>query len=104
MAGVGGALSHFVALITALRVGHRVNACCRDARHASCGATTHDLGTPWISADELKALIDGNHEIAVFDSRLFVEYHSKSIPTAISVPGAELVYRFKTWCRCRARW
>src|SRR5262245_24680876 len=55
----------------------------------------HDLGTPWISADELKALIDGNREIAVFDSRSFVEYHSNSIPTAISVPGAELVYRFK---------
>ena len=55
----------------------------------------HDLGTPWISADELKALIDGGRDIAVLDSRSFAEYHTNSIPTAISVPGAELVYRFK---------
>jgi rhodanese-related sulfurtransferase len=29
------------------------------------------------------------------DSRSFAEYHSNSIPTAVSVPGAELVLRFK---------
>ena len=55
----------------------------------------HDLGTPWITATELKALIDAGRDIAVFDSRSFAEYHSNSIPTAVSVPGAELVYRFK---------
>ena len=55
----------------------------------------HDLGTPWITATELKTLIDAGQEIAVFDSRSFAEYHSNSIPTAVSVPGAELVYRFK---------
>src|SRR5215470_6963021 len=55
----------------------------------------HDLGTPWIAADELKALIDGGQDIAVLDSRSFAEYHTNSIPTAVSVPGAELVYRFK---------
>ena len=55
----------------------------------------HDLGTPWINAAELKALIDAGQDIAVFDSRSFAEYHSNSIPTAVSVPGAELVYRFK---------
>src|SRR5215470_3317077 len=36
----------------------------------------HEAETPWISAPDLKALIDGGGE------------------TAISVPGAELVYRF----------
>jgi rhodanese-related sulfurtransferase len=55
----------------------------------------HDLGTPWIAASELKALIETGRDIAVFDSRSFAEYHSNSIPTAVSVPGAELVYRFK---------
>src|SRR5262245_4476594 len=55
----------------------------------------HDLGTPWITASELKALIEAGRDIAVFDSRSFAEYHSNSIPTAVSVPGAELVLRFK---------
>jgi rhodanese-related sulfurtransferase len=55
----------------------------------------HDLATPWITATELKALIDAGRNIAVFDSRSFAEYHTNSIPTAVSVPGAELVYRFK---------
>jgi rhodanese-related sulfurtransferase len=55
----------------------------------------HDLGTPWISATGLKGLIDAGRDIAVFDSRSFAEYHTNSIPTAISVPGAELVYRFR---------
>ena len=31
---------------------------------------------------------------SIFDSRSYEEYHSNSIPGAISVPGAELVYRF----------
>ena len=55
----------------------------------------HDLGTPWITAGELKELIDSGQDIAVLDSRSFAEYHTNSIPTAVSVPGAELVYRFK---------
>ena len=55
----------------------------------------HDLSTPWITANELKALIDAGQDIALLDSRSFPEYHTNSIPTAISVPGAELVYRFK---------
>ena len=54
----------------------------------------HEAGTPWISAPDLKALIDGGANIAIFDSRSYEEYHNNSIPTAISVPGAELVYRF----------
>src|SRR5215468_10098332 len=55
----------------------------------------HDLSTPWITAAELKALIDAGQDIALLDSRSFPEYHANSIPTAVSVPGAELVYRFK---------
>src|SRR6185369_16872576 len=54
----------------------------------------HEAGTPWISATDLKALIDRGADIAIFDSRSYEEYHNNSIPTATSVPGAELVYRF----------
>jgi rhodanese-related sulfurtransferase len=54
----------------------------------------HEAETPWISAPDLKALIDSGANIAIFDSRSYEEYHNNSIPTAISVPGAELVYRF----------
>ncbi len=54
----------------------------------------HEAGTPWISAQDLQALIDRKADIAIYDSRSYEEYHNNSIPTAISVPGAELVYRF----------
>src|SRR5580704_7731998 len=54
----------------------------------------HEAGTPWISAQDLQALIDCKANIAIYDSRSYEEYHNNSIPTAISVPGAELVYRF----------
>jgi rhodanese-related sulfurtransferase len=54
----------------------------------------HEAGTPWISVQQLQALIDSKADIAIYDSRSFEEYHNNSIPSAISVPGAELVYRF----------
>jgi rhodanese-related sulfurtransferase len=54
----------------------------------------HEAGTPWISAPDLQKLIDSGADIRIFDSRSYEEYHNNSIPTAISVPGAELVYRF----------
>jgi rhodanese-related sulfurtransferase len=54
----------------------------------------HEAGTPWITAEALKALIDSGADIALLDSRSYEEFHGNSIPTAISVPGAELVYRF----------
>jgi len=54
----------------------------------------HEAGTPWISVQQLQALIDSNADIAIYDSRSYQEYHNNSIPKAISVPGAELVYRF----------
>ena len=47
-----------------------------------------------LSASELRGLIDSGADIAIFDSRSYEEYHNNSIPTAISVPGVELVSRF----------
>ncbi len=54
----------------------------------------HEYGTPWISAEELAQRQKQGEPLAIFDSRSYEEYHSNSIPGAISVPGAELVYRF----------
>jgi rhodanese-related sulfurtransferase len=55
----------------------------------------HEYGTPWISAEELAERQRSGEPMAIFDSRSYEEYHSNTIPGAISVPGAELVYRFK---------
>jgi rhodanese-related sulfurtransferase len=55
----------------------------------------HECGTPWISAEELAERQKRGEQLAIFDSRSYEEYHSNSIPGAISVPGAELVYRFE---------
>ena len=49
--------------------------------------------TPSLSAQEVKKLIDAKEDIVVVDVRRFDEYHTMSIPTGISVPGAELVLR-----------
>jgi rhodanese-related sulfurtransferase len=54
----------------------------------------HEYGTPWISAEELAERQQRGEPMSIFDSRSFEEYHSNTIPDAISVPGAELVYRF----------
>ena len=54
----------------------------------------HECGTPWISAEELAERQKRGERLAIFDSRSYEEYHSNSIPGALSVPGAELVYRF----------
>ncbi|HJU16310.1 MAG TPA: rhodanese-like domain-containing protein [Stellaceae bacterium] len=54
----------------------------------------HEYGTPWISAEDLARRQQQGEPLAIFDSRSFEEYHANSIPGAISVPGAELVYRF----------
>ena len=55
----------------------------------------HEYGTPWISAEELAERQKRGEPMAIFDSRSYEEYHSNTIPGAISVPGAELVYRFQ---------
>jgi rhodanese-related sulfurtransferase len=49
--------------------------------------------TPSLSALEVKALLDNEASVVVLDVRRFDEYQTMSIPTGISVPGAELVLR-----------
>lgn len=49
--------------------------------------------TPSLSAQEVKRLIDSKEDVVVVDVRRFDEYNTMSIPTGISVPGAELVLR-----------
>jgi rhodanese-related sulfurtransferase len=53
----------------------------------------HASHTPSVSAGELEKLIRERADIVVLDSRPFDEYSRVSIPTAINVPGAELVLR-----------
>ncbi|MEY2620961.1 MAG: hypothetical protein RIT26_781 [Pseudomonadota bacterium] len=49
--------------------------------------------TPSLSALEVQALIDGGTDMVVLDARRLDEYQTMSIPTGVSVPGAELVLR-----------
>ena len=53
----------------------------------------HERHTPSLSAQEVKALIDAKADVVVLDARRFDEYRTMSIPSATSVPGAELVLR-----------
>jgi rhodanese-related sulfurtransferase len=53
----------------------------------------HEYGTPSIGADELHAMMRGNADLVVLDSRPLDEFRRVSIPTATNVPGAELVLR-----------
>jgi rhodanese-related sulfurtransferase len=55
----------------------------------------HDYGTPWISVEELAERQKHGENMAIFDSRSYEEYHTNTIPGSVSVPGAELVYRFQ---------
>jgi len=49
--------------------------------------------TPSLAAEEVQALLDSEANVVVLDARRFDEYQTMSIPTGISVPGAELVLR-----------
>ncbi|QQD55986.1 rhodanese-related sulfurtransferase [Pseudomonas fluorescens BBc6R8] len=49
--------------------------------------------TPSLAAEEVQVLLDSNADVVVLDARRFDEYQTMSIPTGISVPGAELVLR-----------
>lgn len=53
----------------------------------------HYKNTPSLSAEELQAKIDAQENLVILDARRFDEYQTMSIPTGISVPGAELVFR-----------
>jgi rhodanese-related sulfurtransferase len=54
----------------------------------------HVYGTPHISVQDAKKRIDAGENIVVLDSRPEREFLNFSIPGAIDLPGAELVYRF----------
>ena len=47
------------------RAGFRIYSGVHVPSKAFAEVVEHDLGTPWIAADELKALIDGGRDIAV---------------------------------------
>lgn len=53
----------------------------------------HERHTPSLPAEEVKALLDNRADVVVLDARRYDEYQTMSIPTGISVPGAELVLR-----------
>jgi len=49
--------------------------------------------TPSLAAPDVKSLIQRKADIVILDARRFDEYRTMSIPTGVSVPGAELVLR-----------
>ena len=53
----------------------------------------HHYGTESVDAPELKAWLDSGRDMVVLDSRTLEEFTRMSIPSGISVPGGELVYR-----------
>jgi len=53
----------------------------------------HHFGTESVDAAELKRWIDADRDMVVLDSRTFEEFQRMSIPSGVSVPGGELVYR-----------
>jgi rhodanese-related sulfurtransferase len=53
----------------------------------------HHYGTPRIPPAELQRLLAQKRKLVILDSRPWDEYHRMSIPGAVDVPGAELVYR-----------
>ncbi|WP_421706581.1 rhodanese-like domain-containing protein [Algihabitans sp.] len=55
----------------------------------------HELGTPSISAEELKTLQERGESVIVLDGRSPSEFRKMSLPGARSCPNAELAYRLK---------
>ena len=53
----------------------------------------HESGTPSISPENLKSMLDRGDDILVLDSRPFSEFKRMNIPTAVNCPGVELSYR-----------
>ncbi len=53
----------------------------------------HTYNTPRLAAEEVKALIDQDHNMVIVDSRPFEEFNRMNIPGAIDMPGAELAFR-----------
>ena len=74
--------------------GYRIYSGVHVPSKAFAEVVEHEAHTPWVDADELNRMIESGMDMVLFDSRSYEEFHNNSIPTAISVPGAELVYRF----------
>lgn len=53
----------------------------------------HHYGTESVDPPELKSWLDSGRDMVVLDSRTLEEFSRMSIPTGVSVPGGELVYR-----------
>jgi rhodanese-related sulfurtransferase len=56
-------------------------------------AIEHSNNTPSLTADDVAKRIADGSDIVILDSRSNEEYRDNTIPSAINVPGAELVYR-----------
>jgi rhodanese-related sulfurtransferase len=74
--------------------GYRIYSGVHVPSKAFAEVVEHEAHTPWVDAVELNRMIHSGMDMVLFDSRSYEEFHNNSIPTAISVPGAELVYRF----------
>jgi rhodanese-related sulfurtransferase len=53
----------------------------------------HHYATPSVDPGELKAMMESGLDMVVLDSRTIDEFRRMTIPTAVNVPGGELVYR-----------
>ncbi|MEB5964631.1 rhodanese-like domain-containing protein [Comamonas testosteroni] len=53
----------------------------------------HEKHTPWITSGELEERVQRGDNLVVVDSRTPEEFADFSLPFAVSLPGAELVYR-----------
>ena len=53
----------------------------------------HQFGTPSVSAEELRAMLDAGEDPLILDSRPTPEFTNFSIPGGRCCPGAELAYR-----------
>lgn len=53
----------------------------------------HHRHTPSLAAEEVLQLLESKADVVVLDARRYDEYQTMSIPSGISVPGAELVLR-----------
>ena len=54
-----------------------------------------ERGTPVTTVEQLKALREAGEDVVVIDTRTVPEFSKEHVPGAVSVPGAELVLRFK---------
>jgi rhodanese-related sulfurtransferase len=55
-----------------------------------------ERGTPSFSAHQVQQMIDSGEDCVIVDARRYDEFQTMSIPTGVSVPGAELVLRIRS--------